>query len=152
MKSILIKMFLIGMAGLILSSCVTQQAQELPLVGHNYSKSKIMAYNRFGFNDENVPRGILSVISKDPTNFDINVYIADNQGCEFVYTKDEKGTQGKITETGSVKGYLTDKNVLLELNCTGKDSNIDYKIIVYANGDEYDRVGNLSYLAASGEI
>lgn len=138
----------------ILSGCVTgaQEAQELPLIKHNYSTKKTLAYNHFGFNFDSVPRGIYNILDEKPTEFTINIYIADNQSCKFVYTKNDKGDTEQVTKTESVKGYLSGENVLLKLDCKGKESNIDYKVIAYANGVEYDRIGNLSYLVESGEI
>lgn len=82
----------------------------------------------------------------------VNVYIGDNYGCKFTYTMDKEGKKEEIAKTSSFVSYLSGSNELLKLECKGEDSNIDYKIIVYANNVEYDKVGNLSYLAASGGL
>lgn len=148
------KVFIISTVAAVLSSCATglQKAQELPLVKHSYSTKDTTAYNRFGFDYNSTPSGIYNILDKKPTEFTMNIYIGDNQGCKFIYTKNDKGDTEQVTKTESVKGYLSGKNVLLELDCKGKDSNIDYKVLAYANGVEYDKVGNLSYLVESGEL
>ncbi|MDE5037747.1 hypothetical protein NAI57_10465, partial [Francisella tularensis subsp. holarctica] len=56
------------------------------------------------------------------------------------------------TQTGTFTAYFSVRNELIKLECKGKDSNIDYKVIAYANAFEYDRVGNLSYLVESGGL
>ncbi|AIT09864.1 hypothetical protein LO80_07700 [Candidatus Francisella endociliophora] len=144
----------ITVIAITISSCATgpQKAQELPLLEHKYSTKKTLAYSRFGFDFASTPSGMFNVLDKKPTEFDINIYIGDNQGCKFIYTKDPKGDTEEVTKTESIKGYLSGSNVLLELDCQGKDSNIDYKIVSYANGIEYDKIGNLSYLVESGEL
>lgn len=128
-------------------SCTTDsyQARELPLLKHGYSKKKLTAYNIFGFRYDTKKRGIFNVIDEKPTEFLVNIYIGDNQGCKFIYTADTKGKQGEITQTSSFTSYLSGRNELLKLECKGKDSNIDYKVTTYANAIEYDRVGSLSY-------
>jgi len=138
----------------MLSGCATgpQKAQELTLIKHDYSTKKTLAYNYFGFYSDNIPRGIYNIMDKKPTEFSMNIYVGDNQGCKFIYTKNEKGDTGEVSKTESINGYLSGGNILLKLNCKGKNSNIDYKVLAYAKGIEYDRVGNLSYLVESGKI
>ncbi|MFV9958672.1 MAG: hypothetical protein AB8V31_05790 [Francisella endosymbiont of Hyalomma scupense] len=118
---------------LLVTSCTTDsyQARELPLLKHGYSKKKLTAYNIFGFRYDNTPRGIFNVIDEKPTEFLINIYIGDNQDCKFIYTADTKSKQDEITQTGSFTAYLSSRNELLKLECKGKDSNIDYKVIRY---------------------
>ncbi|WP_425536917.1 FTL_1709 family lipoprotein [Francisella-like endosymbiont] len=149
-KKIIIAMFM----ALLVTSCTTDsyQARELPLLKHGYSKKKLTAYNIFGFRYDNAPRGIFNVIDEKPTEFLVNIYIGDNQDCKFIYTADTKGKQDEITQTGSFTAYLSSRNELLKLECKGKDSNIDYKVITYVNAIEYDRVGSLSYLVESGGL
>ncbi|MBK2356173.1 hypothetical protein IBE09_00815 [Francisella hispaniensis] len=149
-KKIIIAIFMT----LLVASCATDkyQARELPLLKHGYSKKKLTAYNTFGFRYDSTPSGIFNIIDKKPTEFLVNMYIGDNQGCKFIYTVDTKGKQGEITKTGSFTAYLSGRNELLKLECQGKNSNIDYKVITYANAIEYDRVGNLSYLVESGGL
>ncbi|AXH30727.1 hypothetical protein CGC45_07470 [Francisella opportunistica] len=139
---------------LLVTSCSTDsyQAEELPLLKHGYSKKKLTAYNIFGFRFDNTPQGIFNIIDKKPTEFLVNVYVGDNQDCKFIYTADIKGKQGEITQTGSFVAYLSGRNELLKLECKGKGSNIDYKIITYANAIEYDSLGSLSYLVESGGL
>ncbi|BCD91673.1 hypothetical protein fh0823_18120 [Francisella halioticida] len=123
------------------------------MIKHNYSKSKHTAYQIFGFDYATTPKDIYNVVNKVPTKFTVNVYIADNENCEFTYTKDESGDhQGQFRSSQSFTAYLSGKNELLRLECEGKQSNIDYKIVAYANGVEYDNIGNLSYLVESGVI
>lgn len=123
------------------------------MIKHKYSKSKHTAYRIFGFDYATTPSGIYNVVNKEPTKFTVNVYIADNEGCKFTYTKDDKGAhQDQFDSTQSFTAYLSGRNELLTLECTGKQSNIDYKIIAYANGIEYDSIGNFSYLVESGAL
>lgn len=139
----------------LLSSCAKDdgKAKELPLLKHNYSKSKHTASQVFGFDYATTPKGIYNVVNKEPTKFTVNVYIADNEGCKFTYTKDKDGDHEEdFTKTQSFTAYLSGRNELLKLQCKGEQSNIDYKIVAYANGAEYDNIGNLSYLVESGSI
>lgn len=141
--------------GLLLSSCAKDdgKARKLPLLEHDFSKSKHTAYQIFGFDYATTPKGIYNVVDKEPTKFTVNVYIADNQGCQFTYTKDRDGDhQEQFDKSQSFTSYLSGRNELLRLDCKGEQSNIDYKIIAYANGVEYDRIGNLSYLVEAGRI
>ncbi|MED7787689.1 hypothetical protein [Francisella sp. 19X1-34] len=146
--------FLVLLISSLLSSCASdKKARELPIIKHNFSKSKYTAYQVFGFDYATTPDGIYNVVNKVPTKFTVNVYIADNEGCKFTYTKDDKGAhQDYFTSTQSFTAYLSGRNELLKLECTGKQSNIDYKIVAYANGVEYDNIGNLSYLVESGGL
>ncbi|WP_150466804.1 hypothetical protein [Francisella sp. SYW-9] len=146
--------FLVLLITSLLSSCANdKKAKELPIIKHSFSKSKHTAYQVFGFDYATTPNGIYNVVNKEPTKFIVNVYIADNEGCKFTYTKDRKGAhQGQFDSTQSFTAYLSGRNELLKLECTGKQSNIDYKIIAYANGVEYDNIGNLSYLVESGAL
>ncbi|AJI57751.1 hypothetical protein LA02_147 [Francisella philomiragia] len=140
----------------LLSGCSTTgdgyQGQVLPIIKHGHSKKKQTAYNIYGFKFENTPSGIYNILDKKPTEFLVNVYVGDNYGCKFTYTMDKEGKKEEITKTSSFVSYLSGSNELLKLECKGEDSNIDYKIVVYANNVEYDKVGNLSYLAASGGL
>ncbi len=139
----------------LLTSCATDdgyQGQPLPVIKHGYSKKKQMAYNIYGFKFENTPRGIYNILDKKPTQFLVNVYIGDNYGCKFIYTMNKDGKKEEISKTSSFESYLSGSNELLKLECKGEDSNIDYKIVVYANNTEYDKIGNLSYLVASGGL
>jgi hypothetical protein len=150
------KISLVLGAAIILSSCVTQNIQPakmLPLIGHGHSKAKKVAYNKFGFDPESdISSGMFNIYDNNPTEFKVNIYIGDNQGCKFIYLKDKKGTKAEIMQSGSIKAYLSAKGVLLDLQCQGDKSNIDYKIEAYSNGVEYDRSDNLSYLAESGSL
>nr|AAV29876.1 NT02FT0488 [synthetic construct] len=148
------KVIIVMLMTLLVTSCTTDkyQARELPLLKHGYSKKNLTAYNIFGFCCDNTPSGIFNIIDKKPTEFLVNIYVGDNQGCKFIYAADTKGKQGEITQTGSFTAYLSGRNELLKLECKGKDSNIDYKVIAYANAIEYDRVGNLSYLVEPGGL
>lgn len=140
---------------IFLSGCAKDdgKAKELPLLKHSYSKPQHTAYQIFGFDYATTPKGVYNVVNKVPTKFTVNVYIADNEGCKFTYTKDEDGYhQEEFTQSQSFTAYLSGRNQLLTLQCKGKQSNIDYKIVAYANGVEYDNIGNLSYLVESGAL
>ena len=128
------------------------KVQDLPLMKHSYSKSKVLAYKNFGFDPDDLPSGVDDITDSSPTEIKVNLYIADNQRCKFTYIASKRGAKEQETRTSSFSAYLSDKGVLLEAQCIGKDSNVDYKISVYANGVEYDRIGNLSFLAESHEF
>lgn len=148
------KILTILAGGLVLSSCATgpQMARELPVTKHSYSKSKHEAYKKFGFDYDSTPKGIFNTVNKKPTEFDVHVYIGENQDCKFIYTSTmDEGTES-FADTKAFKAYLNGHNTLLELRCKGNDSNIDYKVEAYANGIEYDNIGNLSYLVEAGEL
>ncbi|GAB4221724.1 MAG: hypothetical protein Kow0076_0060 [Francisella sp.] len=134
----------------LISSCAhnVHIAEEIPLLKKGYSKKNHTTYNIFGFPQDSAPSDFLNIFSKKPTEFLVQVYIADNNGCQFTYLTNTKGKKEHITQTSTFKTYISDKNELLKLECTGKNSNIDYKISTYVNGREYYRVGNLSYIDA----
>ncbi|KEI35188.1 FTL_1709 family lipoprotein [Allofrancisella frigidaquae] len=137
--------------------CITEtqsqvKAQRLALLDQGFSKSKVTAYKDYSFDSASLPSGIKNIDQTDPTEFNIKVYITNNKGCKFIYIKSKDGIKDKQTESGSFKAYLSDKNVLLRASCKGKESNIDYKIIIKVNDIEYNRVGNLSYRAEASEF
>ncbi|AJC49534.1 hypothetical protein IB642_06890 [Allofrancisella guangzhouensis] len=143
--------------GVVLVGCVTEtesqiKAQKLALLDQGFSKSRVTAHKDYGFDSTNLFSNVKDIGQKDPTEFNVRVYITNNQGCKFVYIKSKDGKLDQQVETGSFKAYLSDKNILLKASCKGKKSNIDYKIITKVNGTEYNSIGNLSYSAEAAEF
>ncbi|MDE4974042.1 hypothetical protein NAI33_09765, partial [Francisella tularensis subsp. holarctica] len=89
------KVIIVMLMTLLVTSCATDkyQARERPLLKQGYSKKNLTAYNIFGFCYDNTPRGIFNIIDKKPTEFLVNIYVVDNQGCKFIYTADTKVKQ-----------------------------------------------------------
>ena len=136
----------------LVTSCATAKFTDLPLINGNFTKSKITAYKRFGFEYDAMPANVQNIDGVSPTEFGVNLFISNNDNCEVLYTKSKDGKKGKETKTASFKAYLSEQNILLKVICAGKESNIDYKIIAKANGVTYTHVDNLSYLEESSDI
>ncbi|MFC4893083.1 hypothetical protein ACFPDQ_08485 [Pseudofrancisella aestuarii] len=136
------------LALLFLSGCTAtnpnlESTVDIKDLGHGYEKTIKQAYKVYGF--KQVPSDIDNIASGDPTPFDVDLYIADNKGCKFIYMK-TPSDQSSISETGSFTAYLLDKS-LIKIQCDGKYSNIDYKANIRVSNHKYKIVGNLSYLA-----
>ena len=152
LSKIISKTLAVSLIGSLVTSCATAKFTDLPLIDNNFTKPKITAYKRFGFEYDAIPTNVENIAGANPTEFKVNVFIGNNDDCEILYTKSKDGEKDRATESASFKAYLSDQNILLKVICAGKDSNIDYKITAKANGIKYTHVGNLSYLEESAEI
>lgn len=141
----------------LLSSFVVGCAAEaklvgLPVLNSNFTEPKVTAYKNFGFEDDSLPKNMQNIMGVDPTEFDVNLFVGQNQDCKIIYTTSIDGVKDQETKSASFKAYLTPENVLIKVICAGEESNIDYKIIAKANGQSYYYVGNLSYMEESSSI
>lgn len=139
----------------LVTSCATAKFTDLPLKNSDFTNKKITAYQEFGFEydagyDDSIPVGVKNIGNDNPTEFSVNLFIGNNDNCKFIYLDPSKsGKKIKETKSASFKTYLSKQNILLKAICVGKESNINYKIVAKADGIQYTRVGNLSYLAES---
>ena len=136
----------------LVTSCATAKFTDLPLVDSDFTKPKITAYKKFGFDYDAIPASVQNIAGINPTEFGVNLFIGNNDNCEVLYVKSKDGKKDRETKSASFKAYLSEQNILLKVICAGKDSNIDYKIIAKAKGIEYTHVGNLSYLEEASDI
>jgi hypothetical protein len=152
LSKILSKTIAVSLLGSLVASCATAEFTDLPLIDSEFTKPKVTAYKRFGFDFDAMPANVQNIDGINPTEFSVNLFIGNNDNCEVLYVKSKDGKKDRETKSTSFNAYLSEKNTLLKVICAGKDSNIDYKITAKANGIKYTHVGNLSYLEESSEI
>lgn len=152
LSKIISKTIIVSLFASLVTSCAAVKFTDLPLVGNSFSKSKVTAYKKFGFDYDAMPADVQNIGGVNPTEFRVNVFVANNNGCEFIYTKSKNDEKDTETKSNAFSAYLSYQNILLKVICAGKDSNIDYKIIAKAKGVKYTHVGNLSYLEEAAII
>ena len=152
MTSKLSKTIIVSLSGLLISSCDASKFTDLPLINSDFTKPKITAYKKFGFDFNEMPANVQNIDGVHPTEFKVNVFIANNNDCEILYIKSKDGKKDREIKSASFNAYLSEQNTLIKVICAGKESNIDYKITARANGVKYTHVGNLSYLAEASDI
>lgn len=131
----------------LLSSCSTLSdytpINNVQILKHHADKEKQTANKVYGFLD--LPEDFYPKYFKDPYYLDLDFYITDNKGCYFEYI-DRAGKKVKLTKTtANVHAYLDFNGVLLRVYCSGKFSNMDYKIQGDINGEDKVVYGNYSY-------
>ena len=146
------KTIAVSLFSLLVTSCATAKFTDLPLINSNFIKSKITAYKKFGFEYDAMPANVQNIDGADPTEFNVNVFIANNENCEVLYINSKDRETETETKSASFKAYLSEQNILVKVICAGKNSNIDYKITAKTNDVKYTNIGNLSYLEESSEI
>ncbi len=151
LTKIISKIITVSLLGTLLGSCAKAKFTDLPLMDSSFTKSKITANKKFGFNYDAMPAGVQNVGGVNPTEFNVDLFITNNQDCKFIYLKSKDGKKDTETETTSFKAYLSEQNILLKVICAGEASNVDYKITAEDNGVKYTNIGNLSYFAESSD-
>ena len=75
------------MLGSLVASCPTAEFTDLPIMDSDFTKSKITAYKMFGFDYDAMPANVQNIDGINPTEFDVNLFIANNYSCKVIYLK-----------------------------------------------------------------
>ena len=152
LSKILSKNIAISLFGSLVTSCATAKFTNLPMTNSDFTKPKVTAFQKFGFDYEAMPEGVQNVDGIEPTEFNVHLFVGNNDDCKVIYINSKDGKKDKQSKTSVFKAYLSAQDTLLKVICAGEESNIDYKIIAKANDIEYTHIGNLSYFAESSKI
>jgi hypothetical protein len=111
------------------------------------TKHAVVAYGLTESNDVTDVYDVYDTDTNDEaTAFQVKDYIADNNNCKIVYTSSPDGNkEDSEARTGTFEAYVH-AGILFKIDCTGSDSNIDYKLNMKSeDGQKYKVVGNYSY-------
>lgn len=126
---------------------IEKNNDSITTVYHHIDEETRHAVVAYGLTESNNVIDIYDAGATDEaTEFEVKDYIVDNNNCKIVYTSSPDGNkESSEVRTGTFKAYVH-AGILFKIDCTGSDSNIDYKLNMQSkDGQKYKVVGSYSY-------